>query len=126
MDKCPLNPRASQVVLFPNLDSLLLPPGHWDVGEGVDVDEEEEGVWMRHEGQSQEGPTLLRRGLPSLLELTGSLEGSWPWGHVTEGSGIRYSRRFYSRDVRWGWEVQCMGWGGGQLVTEQKWEEMVP
>ena len=63
------------MVLFPNLDSLLLPPGHWDVGEGVDVDEEE-GVWMRHKGQSQEGPTLLRRGLPSLLELTGSLEGS--------------------------------------------------
>ena len=94
-------------------------------GRGVGVDEEE-GVWMRHECQNQEGPILLRRGLPSLLELTGSLEGSWPWGHVTEGSGCQYSRCFYSRDGRWGWEARCMGWGGGQLVTDQKWEEMFP
>ena len=46
----PLDPRVSQVVPFPNLDSLLLPldPGMWGRDVGVD---EEEGIWMRHKGR---------------------------------------------------------------------------
>ena len=48
-------------------------------GREVGVDEEE-GIWMRHKGRGQEGPVFLRRGLPSLMELMGSLEGELALG----------------------------------------------
>ena len=70
-------------------------------GREVGVDEEE-GVWMRHKGGGPGGPVFLRRGLPSLMELTGILRGSWHWGRVTEGAGCRYSRRLYSREWKGG------------------------
>ena len=41
---------------------------------------EEEGVWMRNEGHQEEGHVFLRRGLPSLRELTGSLQGELALG----------------------------------------------
>ena len=45
------------------------------VGRGVGVDEEE-GVWVRHEGCQEEGSCIPDGGIhiPSLMELMGSLE----------------------------------------------------
>jgi hypothetical protein len=48
-------------------------------GREVGVDEEE-GIWMRHKGRGPGGPVFLRRGLPSLMELTGSLQGELALG----------------------------------------------
>ena len=54
-----LNPQP-HVALLPNLDSLVLPQGTGMVGRGVGVDEEE-GVWVRHEGCQEEGSCIPER-----------------------------------------------------------------
>lgn len=73
------------------------------------MSDEEEGVWVRHEGCQEEGSCIPERAPFSDGAPWAAWRGSWHWGCMTGGSWLSVQPEFYFR-VGIGW---CIG-GGSQ------------